>query len=517
MSGRFRSIIFLLPLLLLFFIFSQSRDNAAAFKLVRCFNEDIGEYINCGTLRVKENRRARKGAFLELNFVVLPALKSGGNPDAIFCFDGGPGGGAVQNIVSWAGRTKKIRELRDVVLLDQRGTGESNPLPCFPLEDRNLVQTWLKDMYPIEYVDRCRQELEEKANLRFYSTYEFVNDLDDLRAALGYEQVNVIGGSYGGFSGYLYMKYFPERVRCALLWSLPPFFYPARLAPDTQVALEQLLADCAQDPACSVDYPGLRQDFELTLNRLQPGPVEVSVFNPFTLDRETVQYRYNDFITGIRYSLYYNYSRRWAPAFIHWAAQGNYAPLIEFTVDILRSFNDNLMDGMFLCVQCTENFPFIDWSEAAALAEETFIGTYRLEQQRQACDHWYQGQLPSDFFDLETLVIPTLILSGEFDPVDPPQYSQQIADILSAGAHEIIPGHAHGVGGIWEDCLEQITARFIAQGTLDGIDLSCISDYKRRPFISWRDFENSSHISATVRDILSDLHGIEAENGNKRK
>jgi len=472
-----------------FFLVSCDSKESEELILESCYNEELGEEILCGTYEVMENHQVRKGAKIRLNFIILPARIANPDPDPIFAFDGGPGCGAAAGINFWARSLEKFRGERDIILLDQRGTGESNPLPCFPLGDPNSAQTWLKDMYSVEYVVNCRKELDKKADLRYYSTLMFADDLDNLRAALGYERINVIGGSYGGYSGYIYMKYHPQRVRSAVLWSITPQYYPSNLAPDTEAAMERLFDDCAADPDCDADYPDLRQDFQQVLNQLKTGPVTVTITNPFTGSPETVEFRYNDFITGIRYTLYNNDSLRWTPVFIYWAAQGNYAPLISYTVTTLRDFNEYLMDGMFLCIQCTENIPYIDWDEAVTAAEGTFMGTYRLEQHKQACDLWVRGDLPDGYFDLNMLSIPTLIVSGELDPVDPPKYSQKVADSLPNSLHKIIPLHAHGVSGVWENCLDDAVLRFVSMGSLEGLDLSCVDAYQRPSFVSWRNWQ----------------------------
>lgn len=479
--------------LMILFLFSCNRDDSFELKIEPCYLEEIGEEVRCGTFEVLENRQVSKGAKIRLNFIILPAWTSNPAPDPIFAFDGGPGCGAAANVNSWARRLEKFRWERDIILLDQRGTGDSNPLPCYPLGDPNSAQTWLEDMYPENYVVNCRKELEKKANLKYYSTLMFADDLDDLRAALGYERINVIGGSYGGYSGYIYMKYHPQRVRSALLWSMAPQYYPSNLAPDTEAAMERLFNDCAADPDCAADYPDLRQDFQQVLNRLKTSPVTVTITNPFTGSPETVEFRYNDFITGIRYTLYYNDSLRWTPVFIYWAARGNYAPLIEYTVETLRGFNEYLMDGMYLCIQCTENMPYIDWDEAVTATRGTFMGTYRLEQHKQSCDLWVRGDLPDGYFDLDRLNIPTLIVSGELDPVDPPKYSQRIADSLPNSLHKIIPLHAHGISGVWENCLDDVVLLFVSRGSLEGLDLTCVDDYQRPSFVSWRDYSRKSY------------------------
>lgn len=220
-------LISILLIVFFLFIFTPDSHGSSGLKVKPCYMEALGEEVLCGTLEVMENRLVRKGAKIKLNFIILPAWSHNPLPDPIFVFQGGPGGGAAEGVVGFARDYVKFRWDREIVLLDQRGTGDSNPLLCRPIGDPNSVQTWLKDMYPEDYVKKCRKELEEHANLRYYSTWAFAKDVDDLRAALGYQHINVIGGSYGGVSGYFYMKYYPKLegidLACVETYQRPPF------------------------------------------------------------------------------------------------------------------------------------------------------------------------------------------------------------------------------------------------------------------------------------------------------
>jgi pimeloyl-ACP methyl ester carboxylesterase len=245
-------------------------------------------------------------------------------------------------------------------------------------------------MFPEEYVKNCRKELEKKANLRHYDTTTAMQDIDDLRAALGYEWINIIGSSYGSYTGIVYMKYFPERVRSAFLThiAMPNWTYSGSIAPNTEAALERLLSDCALDPDCAADYPLLRQQLGQVLDRLRQEPASAWIINPITGDPENVVLTYNNFIHGVRSMLYSTWRSMWIPAFVHWASQGNFSPVAEYTAGYLFGINRDLKDGMFLCVTCTETIPYIDYARAEALAQGTFMGTYRLEQQKNACGWW---------------------------------------------------------------------------------------------------------------------------------
>ena len=486
----------ILSLLVLILVMS-SNDTDASFglRLEHCFLEEIGEQALCGTYEVMENRKVRKGARIRLNFIILPAWTSNPAPDPVFIFSGGPGVGSADWAAGYASDYQGLRWERDIVLVDQRGTGGSNPLHCRRLGDQDSAQTFLQDMFPEDYVRECRKELEKHARLYYYDSFTAMQDIDELRDALGYERVNVVGGSYGSYAGIVYMKYFHERVRCASLSypAVPGWGYQATIAPYTEAALERLLSDCAADPECSADYPDLGQKLSQVSNRLKQGPVSVPIINPWNGRPEAVTFTHNNFIHGVRSMLYGTARSRWLPAFIHWAAGGNYAPIVEYTADYLRWVNEDIMDGMFLSVTCTETAPYIDYAASWEEAQGTFMGTYRLDQQQNACDLWVRGDHPADFHQMTVLDIPTLIISGELDPTTPPQNGEGLAAYLPHSRHIVLPNTGHG-GSLqqWEECLAGVVARFISQGHPAGLDTSCTDSFQRPPFVSWRDYEGES-------------------------
>lgn len=496
----------LLLLLMICFLFSYDEGGSSGLRIGPCFLEEIGEEVLCGTYEVMENPQVRKGARIRLNFIILPARSPNPAPDPIFIFSGGPGAGSAAWAHYYAWDYEKLRWERDIVLVDQRGTGDSNPLPCQRIGDPDSTQTYLQDMFPEDYVRECREDLEDRANLRYYHSTIAMGDIDDLRAALRYEQINVMGDSYGSYASIVYMKYYPERVRSAAVGfvAMPNWEYSGCIAPNTEAALERLLADCAADPDCAADYPDLRSKLDQVVLRLKQGPVSVTLINPFIGGWETVTFTHNNFIHGIRSMLYNTSGSRWIPAFIHWAANDNFLPVAEYTARYIQSNNTSIMDGMYLCVTCTETIPYINYEEARARAQGTFMGTYRLDQQKNACDLWVRGDHPDDFHDMFAMDIPTLIISGEMDPVTPPAHGEELADYLPYSMHVIIPNAGHEYGKVWENCLDDVVAQFVSQGSVSGLNPACVSENIRPPFVSWRDYEgqNAEALSSMLNTLF---------------
>jgi hypothetical protein len=183
-------------------------------------------------------------------------------------------------------------------------------------------------------------------------------------------------------------------------------------------------------------------------------------------------------------------------------------PIQESSTCYLYGINRDLKDGMFLCVTCTETIPYIDYAQAEALAQGTFMGTYRLEQQKNACDWWVRGEHPADFHEMYVMDIPTVILSGEIDPVTPPRYGEEFASYLPNSLHVVIPNAAHEFGTVWEDGFDDVIAQFISQGSVDGLDASCVDQHVRPPFVSWLDFsgENAQQVSSELRNLSKPEH-----------
>jgi pimeloyl-ACP methyl ester carboxylesterase len=506
----------ILLIILLLCTMSPPSDASFGLRIESCFLEALGEEVLCGTYEVMENRRVRKGAKIRLNFIILPAWTSHPSPDPLFIFAGGPGVGAAAWVDSYARQYQTLRWERDIVLVDQRGTGSSNPLHCRRLGDPESAQTYLQDMFPEDYVRECREELKKRARVAHYDSFTAMQDIDALRAALGYEIINVAGGSYGGYAAVVYMKYFPERVRCAFLsWSAwPGWGYHSTIAPHTQRVLERLLEDCAADPSCGADYPDLPEKLDALVHRLKQGPVTVAITNPWNGRPETVTFTHNNFIHGMRALLYSTGRSRWIPVFVHWASRGIWQPIVEYTAEYLKWVNDDIKDGMFLTVTCTETAPYIDYAAAKAASEGTFMGAYRLDQQQNACDLWVRGSHPEDFHILPELYIPTLIVSGELDPVIPPEYGEELARHFPNGRHVVVPNEGHGgVGEQWQECLAPAVTQFFSQGHAEGLDFTCLVGNRRPPFVSWREYKNQEN--ETARTVLSDL-GIPQRNRNGR-
>ena len=234
----------------------------------------------CGTFEVYENRATKTGRKISLNIVVFPATGKR-EPDPVVYFAGGPGSAATEDAPGIALDFAKLREHRDLVFVDQRGTGGSNPFDCEFYNPADL-QSYLGYFFPLEEVRKCRTQLEPKADLTLYTTTIAMDDMDEVRAALGYERINLFGGSYGTRAALTYLKRYPQRVRTATLQGVSPTdqYLPGDFALQTERALQGILAECVRRGACNKAFPKSERRSETVLAQLIKGPVEVEVQKP---------------------------------------------------------------------------------------------------------------------------------------------------------------------------------------------------------------------------------------------
>ena len=453
--------------------------------LTDCEVQGISGKQKCGTLEVYENRAAKTGRKISLNIVVYPATGEKREPDPIFYFAGGPGSAATDDARGFVPEFAKLREHRDLVFVDQRGTGRSHPLDCTFFNPAD-PQSYLGYFFPLEDVRKCRAELEPKADLKLYTTTIAMDDIDEVRAALGYEKINLFGGSYGTRAALTYLKRYPQRVRTATLQGVAPpdQYLPADFPVANERALEGLLAECAADEACNKAFPNLKNEAKALLAQLIKGPVEVEVEKPKSNDRVKVKLSRDLAAEAIRYMLYNPNPASRVPVVIHLAAQGNFEPLLNQALFYRKVLVGTGSNGMYLSVTCAEDLPWIKPGEGERLAANTFLGDYRLRQQREACALWPRAEVERSYTEPVKVNVPVLILTGEWDPVTPPANGDRVAKHLPNSLHVVVPHGAHGLGGLQgTECIIGLMAEFVARGTTKGMDTACVKNIRRRGFV----------------------------------
>ena len=463
---------------------SSPKPGASHLQLSPCKLPGIGREVRCGRFDVWEDRAKRAGRKISLRVVVLPATGSDREPDPVFIFEGGPGESAVESAAGEAAGGAEVNRKRDLVLVDVRGTGDSNGLQCKALQGHAGVLGFLESFLPVEGVRACRRELESRADLRFYTTAAAVDDVDDVRSALGYDRVNVEGGSYGTNAALEYMRRHPEHVRTAVLEGIVPpgTRSPLHFAREAQTALDQVIAACAKDSACHAAFPDTRGEIDGLLARLDKQPADVSIKDPKTGKPLNVAFGRSAAAQTIRYMLYDPITAAQIPLRVHVAAQGDLGPLAE-TAYLFGNLMTSTADGFYLSVTCAEDVRFFTPDEAEKASRGTFLGDFRARAQKAACTEWPRGETPPDVNEPVRSDAPTLLISGERDPVTPAAWGEQAARTLSRSKLVVVPGGGHGFDGEkGTECLDRLARELVERGSEKDLDTSCVAKIEPVPF-----------------------------------
>jgi pimeloyl-ACP methyl ester carboxylesterase len=379
----------------------------------------------------------------------------------------------------------------DLLFIDQRGTGGSNPLNCQFFNPAD-PQSYFGYFFPLDDVKKCRQELESKADLTLYTTSIAMDDFDEVRAALGYQQLNLFGASYGTRAAMVYLRRHPGSVRTVTLHGVSPtdHFMPADFPQQTERALQGILSECAAEEACNKAFPNLRTETKSVLDELMKGPLEVTVpgqaagaTSSQQVSGLTVKLSRDLAAEAIRYMLYSSGMSPQIPWFLHQAAEGNFVPLAEAALRYRRGIVATGSNGMYLSITCAEDLPWIKPGEGERLAKDTFLGDYRLRQQREACALWPRAQIESNYSEPVRSSLPVLIFTGQWDPVTPPSNGERVARYFTNALHVVVPQGGHGFGGLEGlDCIERLNTEVVEKGSVKGLDASCVKNIRRKAF-----------------------------------
>lgn len=433
----------------------------------------------CGTHTVFEDRAAHAGRTIDLKIVVAPALRRDPHPDPVFVFEGGPGGGAATLASQRIPMFRRFQTDRDIVLVDQRGTGASNPLDC-SADDPDDDALDSIDRYPVERFRDCLETL--KADTRFYTTSVAMDDIDDVRRYLGYETINLWGGSYGTRAALVYLKQHDAAVRTVVLDGVAPpdMRLPLYMARDGQRAFDRLLDACEGDAACRAAFPDLRSIVSRLWEQLAARPT-VSVTHPRTGRTMTVTVSQRLIATIVFQSLYAPEVTALLPRLLVDAVNGNYQGLLAlaYSADLPKGA---MSEGMFLSVVCAEDMPRITPEDIARETRGNFIGSTMFDTRMRPCEFWPRGAVADDYYAPVTSSKPVLIFSGENDPVTPPSWGEHVKETLPNARHVVVPGAGHIT--LLRGCVPQLVGRFLDAARVDAVDPSCVERLSRPPFFT---------------------------------
>jgi pimeloyl-ACP methyl ester carboxylesterase len=439
----------------------------------------VKETVLCGNYEVWENRESLKGRKISLYVVVAPALNPNPAPDPLFAISGGPGQAATEVFLN---SFAEIRQNRDIVLVDQRGAGRSNSLACDAANLQELVQIIVGEDAPKESIRRCRAQLEQKADLRMYTTPAAVEDLDEVRKWLGYKTINLYGGSYGSRVALVYLRRFPQNVRTVTLRAVYPTTIPVPLyAPRyNQRSLDRLMDDCARDEKCRQSFPDLKQEFQTALDLLTSSPASITVTDPRANKPVELVITRGVFAGAIRQLLLDSNSQRFIPVIVRGAAKGDYGPLKTLVGQALRTIG-GINFGMNTSVICSEEIPRIKPADIKREAAGAFLTGSVVQTRIDLCREWPRGRPPANYFEPVKSNIPVLLISGELDPATPFEWGDETARHLPNSLHIIQPGVAHGP---FTPCAQNVMNRFVEAGTTNGLDATCVKELKRPAFLT---------------------------------
>jgi pimeloyl-ACP methyl ester carboxylesterase len=411
---------------------------------------------SCGVVYVPETYAHPRGRKIPINIVVLPATGLRDGSRAQYDLEGGPGFATTDFLEFYAGEGAPYREKRDIVLADMRGTGQSNPLRCAGIEERQKRQPTLP-MYPSELVAECAQQSSVASDPRAYTTGAAAQDIELVRRALKYQQLDLNAISYGTTLALRYMAEYPRAVHSAVLMgTVPASRTPPRFhATAAQASFEKLSADCAANSACLAEFGDLRANLATALQR---------VAGVSTMTAPV-------FLEKLRNQLYAPATRASVPYLLSRAAQGDFRGLT--TAGNGRVF----ADGLYLSITCAESFAQMDVDAAIAAASSTTFGAYRLERQRDACKQWPTGAPDPRLMREPDLSIPVLFIAGEQDPVTPADWADEAAKHFVNGLVVHVSHGAHVLDGLsgLDTCLDAVMLRYFDSGSVRELDTSCFA------------------------------------------
>ncbi|KAF7786271.1 hypothetical protein PRUB_a0781 [Pseudoalteromonas rubra] len=440
-------------------------------ELTPCYTKGLPDRLMCGSveqpLSAKDNNEK-----ISIHFAVIPAIKQVHPSEAILAFAGGPGQSAIEVAAVFARVLRYAREDRDIILVDQRGTGKSTLLQCDmdPLEAQFAFND---DALPIfEYsraeTQKCKTKL--NTNLSHFTTVAAASDFEAVRLALGYQKLHLFGASYGTRIAQEYMRRYPQAVASATLDGVVPMQQSlVAIGEAIDDSLQAIFTDCADTTDCSQQYPQLEQQYQTLLTKLEVQPASVQIPHPRTHRSISLVLTQNKVRSAIRMALYSHTTRALVPLAISEANRENYLPLVGL-MGSDTAFGSLAM-GMHSAIVCGEDWPALTAEERARFSA-TYFGRMMIESLDASCPIWQVDAVEKSFYQPLTTEIPTLLLSGGLDPATPPEWAELAMVNMEHARHLIAAEATHGVAA--QSCADKLVAEFIDHGELKTLDASCL-------------------------------------------
>jgi len=437
----------------------------------------------CGVLKVPEDPHEPSGRQIALHVTRVAAISRRKQPDPLFVLAGGPGAAAGAFYATVAGAFARILRERDIVLVDQRGTGGSNALEC---PDSGDLLGHASKAEIEESTRACLRSLAARADVAYYTTSLAVQDLEQVRAALNYGRINLYGASYGTRVAQQYLRHFEARTRSVILDGVVPVAQPVgpATAIDAEAALADILRRCAADAACRERFGDPAADYHAVRAALRLNTVPISVRDPSTGDDRSFEFGGDHLASVLRLLSYTSESAALLPLVLHAAAaHEDYAPLAAQYLLVERAYAQSIAVGMHNSVVCSEDVPLFGTYpiERARLAA-TYLGTRQLDGLESVCRVWPRGPVDSDLHAPLASGVPALLLSGSDDPVTPPAGAQKAARAFTHHLEVVLEGFGHGQ--LTAPCVDRVMAQFVARASVEALDVSCMRAARPLPFFT---------------------------------
>jgi pimeloyl-ACP methyl ester carboxylesterase len=444
--------------------------------LQSCSVPGVKRSARCGAIEVLENPDRPGSRKLKIHFAVIPATHGHTRPDPIVPLLGGPGESAIDAAEWSVNRLEAMLSDRDLLLVDQRGTGQSGPLRChFFSPDDPAVS--LQNLFSPARVSSCAKDLAKYADLTQYSYQRFADDLEKVRQTLGYGPLNLFAGSYGTRAAQVFVRAYPSSVRTIYLGSIDPIdiAMPLPFARAAQSALDRTFAACEADAKCHSAFPQVRDEFSQIMERLASGRVLVKAPG----HEGTVALSQGRVAEWFRSLLYRPSSAARLPWLIDQASKGDWDPIVKGILDDARDADHDLSLGLLLSITCTDDVPFVRRDEAVAATRNTFLGDWRLRQQQAACKLWPHATASASSREPIHTQVPTMFVAGDSDGGTPLWFTEHTAPGFQNRVVVIMSNRGHTE---WAPCIGTMYQRFLNQGSVQGLDGSACSHLSRPPF-----------------------------------
>ena len=461
---------------LMFSHYSKAESAEPIEKTHSCYLKGISDRLQCGKLAVPENPNKPNGKVIDIHFTILPAVKNTHPQQAMLGIAGGPGQSAIDNAALFGKILSKVRENRDILLIDQRGTGRSNILSC--TEEHFSALAFNDENVDMKAeTEKCLAQ-NKGTDVTQYGSDIAVTDFEAVREYLGYQKLHLYGISYGTRMAQLYMRHFPQSLETVTLDGVVPMQQSVLAIGDAiNRAVKLMLRDCKQSTNCEQAFPELAQELQQVSQRLQQTPYQSAVSDPYTGEPTVLLLTDIKFKGSIRLALYSPNTRALLPYAIHQAAKENFQPILGLYSLTLGSLDIAL--GMHSSVVCGEDFPRLTDAMYQS-AKHSFFGADMLDGLKQGCAIWKMPTADADFSKPIASDIPTLLLSGELDPATPPSWGDLATAKLTNSVHFVAPYATHGVAA--QSCGRNLIADLVKSGSVKELDGKCLDKDVRRSF-----------------------------------